>query len=70
MTNFYAVSAFKRSELLTEALLRCSKADVDCIGELAIIEQKTPEQIWAEICEAKKVELCSIPELVIQGFGY
>ena len=66
-TDFYDIHELKRCELLTEVLRRFSQADVEN-GELALTEDRTPEQIWAEICRAKNTELCSIPDRVMRGF--
>ena len=61
LTDFYDIHELKRCELLTEVLRRFSQADVETLGQLALTEDRTPEQIWAEICRAKNIEPCSIP---------
>lgn len=66
MINFYDIHALKRCELLTEALTRCCNADVSNLSELALVEETTAEQIWADICKAKNIEPCSIPALVMR----
>jgi hypothetical protein len=68
LIDFYEVHEFKRSELLTKTLRRFCQADVDSLDALAAAEERTPEQIWAEICSTKKVAPCSIPDRVMQGF--
>jgi hypothetical protein len=56
LTDFYDIHELKRCELLTEVLRRFSQADVETLGALALTEDRTPEQIWAEICRAKNTE--------------
>jgi hypothetical protein len=68
VTSFYDIHEFKRYELLTETLRRLMIADVDSLHELAELENKPPEQIWADICKTRQVEPCSIPDRVLAGF--
>jgi hypothetical protein len=66
LIDFYDIHEFERSELLKEALRRCSKAKVSTLSELALIEETPAEQIWADICKAKNIEPCSIPNRVMR----
>jgi len=49
LTDFYDIHELKRCELLTEVLRRFSQADVETLGELALTEDRTPEQIWGDL---------------------
>jgi len=56
VNDFYSVSQLRRCELLTALLQRFSQHDVLTPSELASVEVRSPEQVWAEICQTRGVE--------------
>jgi len=65
MKDFYEVDDWQQCELLFELIERIGANDVRSLEELSEKEGKAPHVIWTEMCRARGIELCSIPERVL-----
>jgi hypothetical protein len=65
MKDFYELDEWKQCELLFELIERIGSHDVRSLEALSEKVGKTPHVIWTEMCSARGIELCSIPERVL-----
>jgi hypothetical protein len=63
--DFYEIEDWKQCELLIELIELIGSNDVRSLEELSEREGKTPQAIWANICKARGIERCTIPERVL-----
>ena len=65
MKDFYELEDWKQCELLFELIERIGANDVRSLEALSEKVGKAPHAIWTEMCLARGIELCSIPERVL-----
>ncbi|MGA8690763.1 MAG: hypothetical protein ACLQF1_18745 [Methyloceanibacter sp.] len=67
MKDFYELDDWKQCELLFDLIERIGANDVRSLEELSEKEGKAPHAIWKEMCLARGIEVCSIPERVLMA---
>jgi hypothetical protein len=65
--DFHELDDWKQCELLFELIERMGAHGLGSLEKLSKKESKAPEVIWAEICVARGIEVCSIPERVLSA---
>jgi hypothetical protein len=65
MKDFYELDEWKQCELLFELIERLGSDDVRSLEALSEKVGKAPPAIWREMCSARGIEVCSIPERVL-----
>jgi hypothetical protein len=65
--DFYEIDDWKQCELLIELIELIGSNDVRSIEELSEKEGKPRHEIWANICKARGIEFCTIPERVLMA---
>jgi hypothetical protein len=65
MKDFYELDDWKQSELLMELIERLGAENARSLQVLSEKEGRAPLVIWSEMCVARGIELCSIPERVL-----
>jgi hypothetical protein len=59
--DFYEIEDWKQCELLIELIELMGTNDVRSLEELSKKEGKAPEEVWANLCKTRGIELCTIP---------
>jgi hypothetical protein len=67
MKDFYEIEDWKQCELLIELIELIGRNDVCSLEELSERDGKTPQEIWANICKARGIEFCTIPERILMA---
>ncbi len=65
--DFYEIEDWKQCELLFELIELIGSNDVCSLEQLSKKESKTLEEIWANICKTRGIELCTIPERILMA---
>lgn len=65
--DFYELDDWKQCELPFELIERMAAHGLGSREKLSKKESKAPELIWAEICVARGIEVCSIPERLLSA---
>jgi hypothetical protein len=65
--DFYELDDWKQCELLFELIERMAAHGLGSLEKLSKKESKAPELIWAEICVARGIDVCSIPERLLSA---
>ena len=64
MKDFYELDDWQQCELLFDLIERIGADDVRSLGELAKKKRKAPQILWIEMCKARGIEPCTVPERV------
>jgi hypothetical protein len=65
MRDFYELDDWQQCELLFDLIERIGASDVRSLEELAKKKGKAPQVLWTEMCKARGIEPCTIPERVL-----
>jgi hypothetical protein len=67
MKDFYELDDWVQCELLFELIERIGANDVRSLAALSEKVGRSPHVIWTEMCLARGIEMCSIPERVLSS---
>ena len=63
--DFYEIEDWQQCELLIDLIELIGSNNVSSLEKLSKKKGEAPQQIWANICKSRGIELCTIPERIL-----
>ena len=65
--DFYEIEDWQQCELLIDLIELIGSNNVSSLEKLSKKKGEAPQQIWANICKSRGIELCTIPERILMA---
>lgn len=65
--DFYEIEDWQQCELLIDLIELIGSNNVSSLEKLSKKKGEAPQQIWANICKSRGIELCTIPKRILMA---